>query len=98
MKTSRFSESQIVAILNQASSGVPVPALCREHGISSSTFYKRRSKHGGMDVSMLRRMKEMEAELSRLRRMHADKSLQYEIVKEALEKKFRAGLQSQAGP
>ena len=88
MKTSRFSESQIVAILNQASSGVPVPALCREHGISSSTFYKWRSKYGGTDVPMLRRMKELESELSRFRRMYADKCLQYEIVKEALEKKF----------
>ena len=97
MKIGRFSESQIVAILNQASSGVPVPALCREHGISSSTFYKWRSKYGGMDVSMLRRMKELESELSRFRRMYADKSLQYEIVKEALEKSSEASLPSQAG-
>lgn len=88
MKTSRFSESQIVAILNQASSGVPVPALCREHAISSSTFYKWRSKYGGMDASMLRRMKELEADVSRLKRMYAEKSIQYELVKEALGKKF----------
>ena len=91
MKTSRFSESQIVAIPNQVSSGVPVPAQCREHGISSSTFYNWRSKHGGMDVSMLRRMKDMQAEISRLKRMHANKSLQHDLVKEVLEKIFDAG-------
>ena len=89
MKTSRFSESQIVAILNQASSGVPVPALCRERTISSSMFYKWRSKYGGMDASMLCRMKELEAEFSRL---YADKSIQNELLKEALGKKFRGQL------
>ena len=59
MKTGRFSESQIVAILNQASSGAPVPALCLEQAISNSTFCEWRSKYGGMDASMLRRMKEL---------------------------------------
>ena len=62
MSTSRFSESQIVAILNQASSGAPVPELCRERAISNSTFCKRRSKYGGIDASMLRHMKELESE------------------------------------
>ena len=88
MKTSRFSESQIVAILNQASSGIPFPALCREHAINSSTFNNWRSMFGGMDASMLRRMKELERENSRLKRMNANVGLQNELLKEALEKKF----------
>lgn len=68
MKKSRFTDSQIIAILKQAESGTPVPELCREHGISSATFYKWRSKYGGMDASMVSRMKELEEENRRLRR------------------------------
>ena len=60
MKTSRFSDSQIIAILKQAEGGSPVPELCREHGISSATFYKWRSKFGGMDASLMARLKELE--------------------------------------
>ena len=92
MKTSRFGESQIAAILGQAASGVPVSALCREHGISSTTFYKWRSRCGGMDASKLRRMKEMEAENSRLKCMYADLRVQNELLKEALGKKFQGRL------
>lgn len=88
MKKSRYTDSQIMSILKQASSGVPVPEVCREHGISSATFYNWRSKYGGMDVSMISRMKEMEAENARLKKMYADVQLQNDIIKEALSKKW----------
>ena len=65
MKQSRYSDSQIMSILKQAESGIPVPALCREHGMSSATFYKWRAKYGGMDTSMIARVKELEAENAR---------------------------------
>jgi len=67
MKKSRFTDSQIMAVLKQSQGGVPVPELCREHGISSATFYKWRSKFGGMDVPMISRMKELEEENRRLK-------------------------------
>ena len=69
MKKSRYSDSQIMAILQQVEAGAPVPELCREHGMSSASFYKWLSKYGGMDASMIVRMKELEAENSRLKRM-----------------------------
>lgn len=62
MKTSRFSDTQIIAILKQAEAGSPVPERCREHGISTTTFYKWRSKFGGMDASLMARLKELEDE------------------------------------
>lgn len=65
-----------------------VPDICREHGISSATFYKWRSKYGGLDVSMMSRLKELEAENSRLKKMYAEERLNAEILKEALEKKW----------
>lgn len=88
MKRKRFSESQIIRILKEAEGGCPVPDLCREHGMSSASFYKWRSKYGGMDVSQLSRVKELEAENARLKKMYADVQLQNEIIKEALEKKW----------
>ena len=88
MKKSRFTDSQVMAVLKQAESGVPVPQLCREHGISSATFYKWRSKYGGMDTSMMARMKELEAENARLKKMYAEERLKAEILKEAIEKKW----------
>ncbi|WP_323001696.1 IS3 family transposase [Denitromonas sp.] len=87
MKKSRFSDSQIIAILKQAEGGTPVPELCREHGISSATFYKWRSKFGGMDASLMARLKELEDENRRLKKMYAEERLKAEIVKEALGKK-----------
>ena len=87
MKTSRFSDSQILAILKQAENGVPVTELCREHGMSSATFYKWRAKYGGLDVSMMARMKELEAENARLKKMYAEERLKAEILKEYLGKK-----------
>ena len=88
MKTTRKSDSQIMQILSQADSGVPVSELCREHSMSSATFYKWRAKYGGMDTSMITRLKELEAENSRLKKMYADERLKAMIVQEALTKKF----------
>jgi len=88
MKTSRFTESQIIAILKQAEAGAPVPALCREHGMSSASFYKWRAKFGGMDASMMARMKELEDENRRLKKMYAEERLKAEMVTEALQKKW----------
>lgn len=77
-----------MVILNQAEAGVPVPELCREHGMSSASFYKWCSKYGGMDASLMSRMKELEAENSRLKRMYAEERLKYEIIQEAMAKKW----------
>ena len=88
MKTSKFSETQIVSILKQKEAGVSVADICREHGISAATFYKWRSKYGGMDASMLRRVKELEAENARLKKMCADVQLGAHAMKEALAKKW----------
>ena len=88
MKKSKFSDSQIMAILKQAESGVPVPELCREHGMSSASFYKWRAKYRGMDASLMARMKELEEENRRLKKMYADERIKAEIVQEALQKKW----------
>jgi putative transposase len=88
MKKSRFSDTQILSILKQAESGIPVPEICREHSISSATFYNWRSKYGGMDVSLMKRLKELEEENRRLKKMYAEERLKAEIVQEALEKKW----------
>jgi putative transposase len=88
MKKSRFSDNQILSILKQAEGGVPVPELCREHGMSSASFYKWRAKYGGMDASLMRRLKELESENRRLKKMYAEERLKAEIVTEALGKKW----------
>lgn len=88
MKQSRFSESQIVAVLKEAESGVPVQEVCRKHGISDATYYNWKSKYGGMEVSDLRRMKELEAENSKLKRMYADMALENRAMKDLIEKKL----------
>jgi putative transposase len=87
MKMTRFSEPQILAILRQGRGGVPVAALCREHGMSTASFYKWRAKYGGMDASMISQMKSLEDENRRLKRMFADLSMQADLLKEALGKK-----------
>ena len=87
MKTSRYTEAQIVAILRQAEPGVPVAELCREHGMSDASFYKWRAKYGGMDALMVSQMKAMEDENRRLKRMYADLSMQNDLLKEAFGKK-----------
>ena len=86
MKKSRFSETQIVAILKEAESGIKVDDLCRKHGISSATYYNWESKYGGMEASDLKKMKELEAELNQLKKMYADLSLENYAIKELLEK------------
>lgn len=88
MKKSRFTDSQILAILKQAEAGTPVPELCREHGMSSATFYKWRAKYGGMDASLMARMKELEEENRRLKKMYAEERLKAEIIQEAMAKKW----------
>lgn len=88
MKKSRYSDSQILNILKQAEAGTPVAELCREHGMSSAAFYKWRAKYGGMDASLMRRMKELEEENKRLKKMYAEERLKAEILKEAMEKKW----------
>lgn len=86
MKRSKFSDSQILSILKEAESGICVPDLCRTHGMSDATFYKWRAKFGGMDASMMKRMKELEEENRRLKKMYAEEKLKAEIIKEAMEK------------
>jgi putative transposase len=88
MKKSRFSDSQIIAVLKQAEDGTPVPELCREHGISSATFYKWRAKYGGMDASLMGRMKELEEENRRLKKMYAESQMSADILREAMGKKW----------
>lgn len=88
MKKHRFTESQIMQLLKQAEGGIPVADLCREHGISSASFYKWRSKYGGMDAAMLSEMKAIAEENKRLKRMYAESQMQNELLKEALEKKW----------
>ncbi len=87
MKMTRYSEPQILAILRQAEGGVPVSELCREHGMSNASFYKWRSKYGGMDASMISQMKALEDENRRLKKMYAEMSMQAELLKEGLGKK-----------
>jgi putative transposase len=87
MKTSRYTEPQILSILRQAEGGVPVTELCREHGMSNASFYKWRAKYGGMDASMISQMKALEDENRRLKKMFAEMSMQAELLKEALGKK-----------
>jgi putative transposase len=86
MKKSKFSDSQIMAILKQAEAGVPIPELCREHRMSNARFYKWRSKYGGMDALTISRLKELEEENRQLKKMYAEERLKSELRKEALEK------------
>jgi len=88
MKASRFSETQIISILKETEAGMLVKDVCRKHGISDATYYKWKSKYGGMAASDLKRMKEMEAELSRLKRMYADMALENHALKDLIEKKL----------
>lgn len=88
MKKSKYSDSQIMAILRQAEAGTPVPELCREHGMSSATFYKWRAKYGGMDASMMARLKELEDENRRLKKMYAEERLKAEMIQDAMKKKW----------
>ena len=88
MKTSRFTDSQIIAVLKEAEGGIPVPELCRTHGISSATFYKWRAKFGGMDVSLITRMRELEEENRRLKKLYVDAQLSADLLRESLAKEW----------
>ena len=88
MKKSRLSDNQILAILKQAQAGTPVTELCREHGMSSASFYQWRAKFGGIDASMMKRLKELEAENARLKKMYAEEKVKADIRQEALEGKW----------
>ena len=88
MKKSRFTDSQVLAVLKQAEGGTPVSELCREHGISSAAFYKWRSKFGGMDASLMSQLKELQDENRRLKKMYADAQLSADLLKEAMAKKW----------
>lgn len=87
MTISKHSDSQIISILKQASGGMPVASILREYKISLATFYKWRSKYGGMDLPMITKLKELESENARLKKMYAEERLRADILKEVLEKK-----------
>ncbi len=88
MKKSRYTESQIIKVLNEVEGGRQVKDVCREYGISDATYYNWKSKYGGMTASDIKRLKELEDENRRLKRMYADLSLQHEALKDIVEKKL----------
>ncbi len=88
MKKSRFTETQIVLILKEADAGMLVKDVCHKHGISEATYYHWKSKYGGMEASDLKRMKELEVELSQLKRMYADLALENRAMKDLIAKKL----------
>jgi len=88
MKKSRFSESQIVAILKEGDAGVPVAQVLRQHGISQATYYNWKAKYGGASVAELKRLRELEAENAKLKRMYADLALENAAIKDALSRKL----------
>ena len=88
MKRSRFTEEQIIGILREQEAGVPVADLCRKHGLSSPTFYKWKAKYGGLDVSEARRLKALEDENAKLKRMLAESMLDNVALKDLLGKKW----------
>lgn len=88
MKKTRFTENQIITILKEGEAGVQVKEICRKHGISDATYYNWKSKYGGMSASDLKRLKEMEQELSQLKRMYADMALENRALKDLIEKKL----------
>lgn len=88
MKKSRYSESQIVNILKEAEAGIGLEELSRQHGFSKATYYKWKAQYGGMDVSSLKRLKELEEENRRLKQMYAELSLEHKALKDIVEKKL----------
>ncbi len=87
MKKSRFTESQILAILTEGGSGIPVAEVCRKHGITNATYYQWRSKYAGLSLPELKRVKEFEAGNARLKRMHAELGLENTAIKDVLSRK-----------
>jgi len=88
MKRSRFSEEQIIAVLKEQEAGMPTAEVCRRHGISSATFYKWKSKFGGLEVSDARRLRTLEQENSRLKKLLAEQMLDLAAMKELVSKKW----------
>lgn len=88
MRKSRFTEAQILAILGEGEAGLPVAEVCRKHGISTATYYQWKSKYGGLEASELRRVKELEAENARLKRMYAELALDNAAMKDLIAKKL----------
>lgn len=88
MKRSKFTEQQIVGVLKQAEAGVPVKELCRKIGISDQTFYNWKAKYGGLGVSELKRLRELEAENAKLKKMYADLALENDAIKAVLNRKL----------
>lgn len=88
MKKTKFSESQIVAILQEGEAGLPVAQILRKHGISQATYYNWKSKYGGVSVAELKRLKELEAENAKLKRMYADLALENAAIKDVLGRKL----------
>lgn len=88
MKTSKFTNSQIISILKQAEYGTPVAILCREHGMSNATFYKWRAKYGSRYASLITHLKELEAESAKLKKMYAEERIKAEIIQQAMSKKW----------
>lgn len=88
MRKSRFTESQMLAILQEGESGLPVAEVCRKHGISNATYYQWKNKYGGMSLPELKRVKELEAENAKLKRMYADLALENAAIKDVLSRKW----------
>ena len=88
MKRKRFTENQIIKILKEAESGIPLTELCRTHGFSKSGFYKWKAKYGGMEASDLRRLRALEKENRRLKQRYADLTLEHQVLKDVVEKKL----------
>jgi len=97
MKKSRFTETQIVSILKQADAGVPVKDLCRQAGVSTATYYQWKSKYGGMEASDLKRVRELEVENAKLKRMYAELVLDNAAMKDLIAKNYRTGAEARGG-
>lgn len=89
MKKTRFSDNQIMGILKQVEQGVPITELCRQHNIGQSTFYNWRSKYGGMNASLIARLKELEVKNARLKKMYAEENVKSDILQNAMTKKWQ---------
>jgi putative transposase len=88
VKKSKFSDEKVISILKEADAGAKVSDLCRKHGMSDATYYKWKAKFSGMEISQLRRLKDLEGENNRLKRMYADLSLTHQALQDAVEKKL----------